>query len=30
MEKGDDKIVEDLATIQKTIKISAGNVAHHC
>ena len=29
MERDDDKIDEDLATIQKTIKIAADRVAHH-
>ena len=29
MEKGNDKIGEDLATRQKTIEIAAGEVAHH-
>ena len=29
MEKGDDKIDEDLATIQKAVEIAAGRVAHH-
>ena len=29
MEKGDDKIHEDLAVIQKTIESATGKVAHH-
>ena len=29
MEKGGDKIHEDLVTFQKTLEIAAGGVAHH-
>ena len=29
MEKYDDKVDEDLATIQKTVDIAAGKVAHN-